>query len=150
MPLDKIRISFSKATSGQLVSVFKTALTEKGLDTTGLPEAFDWLKLALEIAKSSQTTGTIPKGLEPATPNPREQSVLSEKLESWLTRIETDLDPEELLNKFHSFTLPSWDHYTHIRIAYVMLTKYGRKGGTIYLLTPFRTINLTSRLQEKI
>ncbi|KIM45608.1 hypothetical protein M413DRAFT_17481 [Hebeloma cylindrosporum] len=128
MPLDEIRISFSKATSGRLVSIFGTALTDKGLETTGLPEAFDWLNLALEIAKSSQTTA-IPKGLEPATPNPREQAILSEKLELWLTRIETDLEPEEFLTKFRSFTLPSWDHYTHIRIAYVMLTKYGRREG---------------------
>jgi hypothetical protein len=143
MPLDEIRITFSKATSGRLVSIFRTALTDKGLETTGLPEAFDWLNLALEIAKSSQTTGAISKSLEPATPNPREQSTLSEKLKSWLTRIETDLDPEEFHTKFRSFTLPSWDHYTHIRIAYVILTKYGRKEGTIHLCTHlFRTINI--------
>lgn len=144
MSLDEIRIGLSKATSGRLVSIFRVALTEKGLETTGLPEAFDWLNLALEIAKPSQTASVIPpKGSEPASPNPRDQSILSEKLESWLTRIETDLDPEEFHTKFRSFTLPSWDHYTHIRIAYVILTKYGRKEGTVYLLTYlFRTINI--------
>jgi hypothetical protein len=127
MSLDEIRVSFSKVTSGRLVSVFRTALTDKGLETTGLPEAFDWLNLALEIAKSGQST--IPKDLELAAPNPRAQSTLSEKLESWLSKIENDFEPEEFLTKFRSFTLPSWDHYTHIRIAYVMLTKYGRKEG---------------------
>jgi hypothetical protein len=143
MPLDEIRITFSKATSGRLVSIFRTALTDKGLETTGLPEAFDWLNLALEIAKSSQTTVALSKSLEPATPYPREQSTLSEKLKSWLTRIETDLDPEEFHTKFRSFTLPSWDHYTHIRIAYVILTKYGRKEGTIHLCTHLlRTTNI--------
>jgi len=136
MSLDEIRVAFSKATSGQLVSIFRTALTDKGLETTGLPEAFDWLNLALEIAKSGRASSAIPKGLqEPAPPNPREQSILSEKLESWLTRIETDLEADEFLTKFRSFTLPAWDHYTHIRIAYVMLTKFGRKEGKdIYLL----------------
>jgi len=112
MPLDEIRIGLSKATSGRLVSIFGTALTERGLETTGLPEAFDWLNLALEIAKPSQTASVIPKGPEPAPPNPRDQSILSEKLESWLARIETDLDPEEFHTKFRSFTLPSWDHYS--------------------------------------
>ena len=87
MPLAEIRSGFSKVTSGRLVSIFKTALTEKRLEMTGLPEAFNWLNLAFESAKSSQITGAIPKGPELATPDPREQSVLSEKFESWLTPI---------------------------------------------------------------
>jgi len=154
MSLDEIRIGLSKATSGRLVSIFRVALTEKGLETTGLPEAFDWLNLALEIAKPSQTASVIPKDPQPAPPNLREQSFLSDKLESWLTRIETDLDPEEFHTKFRSFTLPSWDHYTHIRIAYIMLTKFGRKEGTVYLrylLTLlFGTIKSDLPIQEKI
>jgi len=54
MSLDEIRIGLSKATSGRLVSIFRVALTEKGLETTGLPEAFDWLNLALEIANQAK------------------------------------------------------------------------------------------------
>ena len=135
MTLDEIRKSFSKVTAGRLVSVFRTSLTDKGLETTGLPEAFDWLNLALEIANSGQTA--IPPNLESAAPNPRAQSTLSEKLESWLMRIETDFEPEDFLTKFRSFTLPSWDHYTHIRIAYVMLTKYGRKEGNVLVILSF-------------
>jgi len=147
LALDEIRVSFSKVISGRLVSVFRTALTEKGLETTGLPEAFGWLNLALEIAKSGQSI--IPKDLELAAPNPRAQSTLSEKLESWLSRIENDLEPEEFLTKFRSFTLPSWDHYTHIRIAYVMLTKYGRKEGNVLTILSFgRKINKSEPLNQ--
>ncbi|KDR67805.1 hypothetical protein GALMADRAFT_161355 [Galerina marginata CBS 339.88] len=128
MGLDYIRVNFAKATSGRLAGVFKTSLTENTVVGTGLPEAFDWLQLALEIAKSRKD-GSVSNASEPQIPNPRSQSVLTQKLESWLARVETDVQADEFLEKFQTFSLPDWDHYTHIRIAYVILTKYGRKEG---------------------
>ena len=140
MSLDEMRINFSKAVSGHITSIFRTTLTSDINPTvpnqvTGLPEAFDWLLLALEISKNAaatrlaSTTKPITIDTKSLLPDPRSSNTLSQKLESWLTRTETDFPPEEFLAKFQSFTLPSWDHYTHIRIAYVMLTKYGRKDG---------------------
>ncbi|KDR67804.1 hypothetical protein GALMADRAFT_216186 [Galerina marginata CBS 339.88] len=128
MSLDYIRISFAKVTAGRLTSVFKTSMTGNTLVGTGLPEAFDWLQLALEISKSGKNPSLL-KAVEPRMPNPRSQSTLAEKLESWLTRTETDSPPDELMARFNACRLPDWDHYTHIRIAYVILTKYGRKEG---------------------
>ncbi|PPQ80485.1 hypothetical protein CVT25_001751 [Psilocybe cyanescens] len=129
MSLDYIRIAFSKITSGKITSVFKTSLTENTIVGTGLPEAFGWLQLVIEIADSGKDTSLMKNLSETEAPNPRSPSMLANKIESWLTRIETDSPPDKFLEQFHSFTLPEWDHYTHIRIAYVILTKYGRKEG---------------------
>ncbi|CAA7260771.1 unnamed protein product [Cyclocybe aegerita] len=132
MTLDEVRLGFAKAISGQLVSVFKTTLVNPSpeLKSTGLLEAFDWFKLALEISKSGPTS-PIPsaKLAKFEVHDPREASSLAQKLGLWLERAETDVSSEEFLEKFRSFSLPSWDHYTHIRIAYVILAKYGRKEG---------------------
>ncbi|KAF8149404.1 ADP-ribosylation factor family-domain-containing protein [Crassisporium funariophilum] len=131
MSVDDIRIAFSKVTSGRIASVYKTAITkEGGVASSGLPEAFDWLMIALEMAKTG-IDSSLPsvKSADAQLPNLRSASTLAQKLESWLNRIETDFPPDEFLSKFRSFTLPSWDHYTHIRIAYIILTKYGRKDG---------------------
>ncbi|KAH9484774.1 ADP-ribosylation factor 4 [Psilocybe cubensis] len=131
MSLDYVRIAFSKITSGKIAAVFKTSLTEV---QTGLPEAFEWLQLAIEIAESGKQMKNLPEPLT-AAPNPRSPSTLANKLESWLTRNETDCSPDTFLNLFNSFSLPQWDHYTHIRIAYVILTKYGRKEAKDLIFT---------------
>lgn len=137
LSLDQIRIAFAKATSGRLTSVFKTSVTEKTLTATGVPEAFAWLQLAMEIAEGSTNNNTrLPESITVkskvdtrADVNPRSATTLAHKLEAWLMRVDTDSEPEEFLKNFHSFTLPEWDHYTHIRIAYIFLTKYGRREG---------------------
>jgi hypothetical protein len=129
MPLDKIRISFSKVISGRLGAVYSSCASEgTPLKKSGLPEAFDWLHLALEIQRSGPKRD-IRQLSKPPIFDPSSETNVMQKLESWLTRIDTDLETEEFLERFRSFTLPSWDHYTHIRIAYVLLTKYGRKEG---------------------
>ncbi|ESK88750.1 arf-like gtpase atypical [Moniliophthora roreri MCA 2997] len=53
----------------------------------------------------------------------------NEKLESWLTRLDTDSSPDEFLSQFREIKLPAWDHYTHIRIAYLLLVAHGRQKG---------------------
>lgn len=62
--------------------------------------------------------------------DPRSPDVLAEKLESWVARASTDSSPEEFLEQFNKVNLPAWDHYTHIRIAYVILTVFGRQKGS--------------------
>jgi len=56
-------------------------------------------------------------------------NVLAQKLESWLTRTENDTPPDDFLEKFKSYSLPEWDHYTHIRFAYLILVRHGRREG---------------------
>ncbi|KAK0213328.1 hypothetical protein DFS33DRAFT_116381 [Desarmillaria ectypa] len=54
---------------------------------------------------------------------------LDKKLSAWLARTEIDVPPEEFIAQFFSAKLSTWDHYIHIRIAYVILTTYGRQKG---------------------
>ena len=48
-------------------------------------------------------------------------------LEEWL-RVEDGPD-DEFIEALTTFTLPSWDHRTHLRVAWVHLTKFGRREG---------------------
>lgn len=97
-----------------------------------LPQALNWLLQALQSPPSlkikhridSDTNIDTRRKLLPPTSSDSEK-----KLDSWLARADTDSSPEEFLIQFQSYTLPSWDHYTHIRIAYVILTTYGRQEG---------------------
>ncbi len=111
------------------------ALTEescKHFRSSGLPEAFDWLQAALDISKSineGKTPSSENSNLNPQF-NQRAPNILANKLESWLTRSENDISADEFLEKFTAYNLPDWDHYTHIRLAYLILTKYGRQEGS--------------------
>lgn len=125
MSLDEIRIKFAKATSGHLTSVFKTSLT-KPIAEGGLPEAFDWLLFALEHSSAASIQRLAASKIIPA---PTPSDVRYEKLDTWLNRAETDSSPEEFLSQFHGIKLPAWDHYTHIRIAFLILTTHGRQKG---------------------
>ncbi|KAG6836609.1 hypothetical protein H0H93_006159 [Arthromyces matolae] len=124
VPLYKIRETFGKALSGRLSCIFGTSLTSP-MDKTGLPEAFGWLSYALESAAAGRKTTRV----QPTIPKQRDPSRLGEKVESWVTRSETDDDSNQTISQFHSLSLPAWDHYTHIRIAFLLLTTYGRQKG---------------------
>jgi len=50
-----------------------------------------------------------------------------ELLLEWLER--EDEEDEEFLAKFADYTLDSWDHRTHLRIAWLMFKRHGRREG---------------------
>lgn len=103
---------------------------------SGLLVAFDWFHFALDNASSGNP---IPQPLPQVMPDSRSSSHLTEKLNSWLARAETDTDPKVFIDQFHAIDLPDWDHYTHIRIAYLLLTMYGRREGKFRRLVITRT-----------
>ncbi|KAF9462304.1 ADP-ribosylation factor [Collybia nuda] len=121
--IDTVRKAFATLLRGRNACVFKSAFTQPD---TGLQDAFEWLSIALELASA----GKLP---QPPKHNPvadmRSVDTLTEKLESWLGRIEKDSNPQEFLDQFHSISLPAWDHYTHIRIAFLLLRTHGRQKG---------------------
>ncbi|KAH9484776.1 ADP-ribosylation factor 4 [Psilocybe cubensis] len=128
MTLDYVRVAFSKVTSGYTVSMFKTVMNNDNFAMTGLSEALDWLRLAIEKQFGEETN--IPTTSDGQLPDPGPLSMtLATKVDSWLKRAEADSPPDVFLEQFNTFALPEWDHYTHIRIAYVILTKHGRKEG---------------------
>lgn len=60
----------------------------------------------------------------------RSPTALSKKFEEWLSRAEKDVPAETFLEQFYAYDLPNWDHYTHLRLAYILLLKHGRREGT--------------------
>lgn len=134
LPIDDIRLAFSSTIKGTISSVFPTSLV-KGLGPeSGLPQAFDWLRLVIPIARSGGTK--IPRIPEPPEPKPlphqmnvRSPGNLAQKLNDWLGRVDKDSPPEEFLSQFERVDLPQWDHYTHIRLAFLILKIYGRQKG---------------------
>lgn len=138
MPIDKIRMTLSYGTklSRFISSVIPISL--KSNPPTGVQDAFSWLALALEIAattKKRAAGGVVPK-VEVPRPNPtagpgaRDSNTLAKRLEEWLRRTQTDGDPESFIQCFNTYHLPSWDHYAHIRLAYLLLVANGRQKGT--------------------
>ncbi|KAJ6551599.1 ADP-ribosylation factor family-domain-containing protein [Mycena capillaripes] len=131
MSIDEIRIKVAPATAG--MSVFSVGITLTQSLTDGpLPDAFGWLLMALESARKGNSAAELSWASKTATPKiapPHAPSILDERLPSWLARAENDSPAVEFLRQFETINLPAWDHYTHIRIAYLMLTQYGRQKG---------------------
>ncbi|KAF7303692.1 ADP-ribosylation factor [Mycena indigotica] len=85
-----------------------------------LVRAFGWLQGALGARKIQQEQN------EPPPPSP---SKTPSALETWLIRADSDSPDDVFLRQFENLLLPSWDHYTHIRLAFVLLEKHGRQKG---------------------
>jgi len=97
---------------------------------TGLQEGFDWLQKALKqraLAGGGVTTGTPAASLTLEELEIREKDRLEYQLEEWLSR--DDQSDDEFLAQLRDFSLPVWDHRTHLRIAWLLLTRHGRREG---------------------
>lgn len=104
-----------------------SAIAEKSVFDKQIQPALDWL-----AQQQRNPTGSVPKvtAAPSANSNPRSPEALAGRLDTWLARLETDSTPDELLEQFNTLSLPAWDQYTHVRLAYVILTKFGRAKGT--------------------
>uniref|UniRef100_A0A0W0G4S6 Putative ADP-ribosylation factor n=1 Tax=Moniliophthora roreri TaxID=221103 RepID=A0A0W0G4S6_MONRR len=128
--LDTIRTKFAGVLKRRPSFVIGASLIQDIATNTDIKEGFDWLHLMLESAPSDRAS------LPPTTIETR-----NEKLESWLTRLDTDSSPDEFLSQFREIKLPAWDHYTHIRIAYLLLVAHGRQKGDSSFLSLTRQPN---------
>ncbi len=131
--LDTIRARFDKLLTGRRVAFFETSFENSSLESSGLPEAFAWLDDALTstsvpIVEDASTEQTR-KPINAILAGMRSPLALTQKLEQWLERTEKDDTAEHLLDQFFALDLPNWDHYTHLRLAYILLLKYGRREG---------------------
>ncbi|KAF7368961.1 ADP-ribosylation factor [Mycena venus] len=122
--VDEIRMRVASATAGMSAFCLGVTLTQSLTDGP-LPDAFGWLLMALESARKGIVLPPKPSKVVTA----RNPSILEERLPSWLIRAESDSPAAKFLHQFETINLPTWDHYTHIRIAYLMLTQYGRQKG---------------------
>ncbi|KAH7341879.1 ADP-ribosylation factor [Rhizoctonia solani] len=127
MSLDEVRIRMAPIISARAsCAIFTTSMVSNNFLPTITP-AMDWLYDNLSVEE--------PKKYNPQSLSPRALVVegLAEKLNSWVERAFKDVPPAEFLEAFNAISLPSWDHYTHIRIAYtytLMVDKKVRIGKT--------------------
>jgi len=112
----------------------------------GLFEGLDWLLRALKDDRSGSASGgsgagggsasggsSSSAGVATGQVEPKKQETKEEidarkheeMLIEWLER--EDEDDDEFLSKLESYTLDTWDHRTHLRIAWLLLTRHGRR-----------------------
>ncbi|KAG5219373.1 ADP-ribosylation factor [Salix suchowensis] len=112
------------------------------LPKSGIPEAFYWLRLVLQLSPTSSNVTE-----EPSVPTSGhidlQNGGLAEKLDAWVTRASSDVPADEYLSLFEAVNLPSWDHYAHVRIAKgpdlqwdrTYIKESGQAGGRTFHLT---------------
>ncbi|KAJ7061990.1 ADP-ribosylation factor [Mycena amicta] len=123
LSLDEIRIRVAPALAGrQWLAVGLTLTTS--LTDGPLVDAFAWLQNALTASVAGKSDATVrPKTTTQPAPEP------SSAMETWLARADNDSPDDVFLHQFDTLSLSAWDHYTHIRIAFVLLKKFGRQEG---------------------
>ena len=126
---EEIKKGLSTPLTGYNYAIFRTNLTASSPSKRGMQEAFNWLELQIGPSRAPAQAPTPKEAGRDSPPNPRDSDRLSKKLEEWGERAEGDMSPEEFIKRFHAYDLPSWDHYTHIRLAYLILIGHGRRKG---------------------
>eukprot|EP01097_Dermamoeba_algensis_P009806 TRINITY_DN7047_c0_g1_i1.p1 TRINITY_DN7047_c0_g1~~TRINITY_DN7047_c0_g1_i1.p1 ORF type:complete len:378 (-),score=52.38 TRINITY_DN7047_c0_g1_i1:756-1889(-) len=142
-----------------LWGVFGTSATQQ----SDLVKAFEWLESAMEkkelppaevtpqslsslgfqiVPKKSVTSESqLPQEVELAKAKQRDQDINSITAE-YLKR--EDENTDEFLEKLYNYQLESWDHYTHLRIAWELITRYGIKDGTMKVEDALRSFIINS------
>ncbi|KAK7043118.1 hypothetical protein VNI00_008472 [Paramarasmius palmivorus] len=137
--VDTIRTMFAEALKGRPSFVVSSSLIQDITTNKEIQTAFGWMQLMLNSSHPDRFSSPLfPVSVE--TPN--------EKLESWLTRLDTDTSSEVFLSQFNAIELPSWDHYIHIRIAYVLLITYGRQKDEVIGLVTMSQANSVRGAQK--
>ncbi|TDL23002.1 Arf-domain-containing protein [Rickenella mellea] len=126
LSVQDVMLAVKDTCKGRLWNVFPTSCL-RPLDESGIPPALDWLSSALEM-RSSDSTASI-QNPKSALSKDLSRTDIEKKLSSFLSRAEEDSPPCVFLRQFHEYDLPSWDHYTHIRLAYLILAIHGRQKG---------------------
>lgn len=93
----------------------------------GLYECLDWVACVLK-------NGNGMRKIKPKNElaERKEEKIVERKdektlLEQWLER--KDNTDDEFLKSLEDLSLEEWDHYTHLRIAWLYITRLGRKEG---------------------
>lgn len=115
------------------------------LTKEGMTEGLDWLHDALlrprGSTRSSSSLPPPPPGGDAASegavaqlsPAEQEAQRLEALLLEWLDR--EDVPAEVFLSQVADASLDVWDHYTHLRIAWLNLTLHGRRDGMEKIFT---------------
>ncbi|KAJ7457265.1 ADP-ribosylation factor [Mycena galericulata] len=129
MSVEDIRARFAQAIKGSPVFILGSTLNQSSDLDAAFQDAFGWLLAQIEAVRAGKSAQAPPPPAPIPLPDPRSATALETKLNEWLLVAESDSSPDEFLRQFASISLPAWDHYTHIRIAYLLLTIHGRQKG---------------------
>jgi hypothetical protein len=145
----EVTILLKDILAGRLWSVFPSTVNAP-ISSTGFPEAFDWLDTAIGISKHKGTSSrdAHDHGVKLSNDSPQ-QSQLQSTLERCLAQVIDGPSPEVLLEQFNTYTLPSWDHCTHVRIAYTILGLYGRQKGEFFVFDSETSHQTTTHFREE-
>ena len=108
---------------------------------TGLNEGMQWLVRTLALPDAGRHPAAAPAA--PAQPLSAQEQLLSE----WLER--RDSPDDDFLQQFNSYTLDKWDHYTHLRIAWLLLTRHGRQQGMRLIFSGIKAFIENSALTQR-
>ncbi|KDQ64737.1 hypothetical protein JAAARDRAFT_236805 [Jaapia argillacea MUCL 33604] len=135
IPVDELRRMFWPHCKNHPFAIFPTTCRRPYKDS-GVPVVLAWLYSQIQaselLGKHSEgqsSTKSEEQEVKEMTTYSGSTNKLARRLEDFLTRAESDSTPETFLQQFRELNLPAWDHYTHIRLAYVILTTYGRQKG---------------------
>jgi hypothetical protein len=101
-------------------------------DNVGLQQGMQWLVDTLALPNAGRHTaasGTGPDAVAVTTVDDAQQPLSAQEqlLREWLER--EDSPDDVFLQEFNTYTLDKWDHYTHLRVAWLLLTRHGRQQG---------------------
>jgi small GTP-binding protein len=113
-------IDISKYDQRPIQSIGISALTGQGMDS--IMPAIENL-VQRKSGQAPQTKAASNKVDSDASKPKSIESIYEE----WLTR--EDEDDDIFLSKLDNFSLDSWDHRTHLRIAFILLHRCGRRDG---------------------
>ena len=123
----------------------------------GIEEAMDWIVHTLQnpsmSAASRSNAGDDGNG--EATRDSAERGKESQKehnldkvFQEWIARED---DPDDIfLGRLHDATLDVWDHYTHLRIAWLHLTRFGRREGMQRIFESIKSFIERSPITQRI
>ena len=114
---------------GHLVHVQGCSVTHD----TGLEEGMQWLAATLALPNA----GRHPTGSDAIAAAAGDPPAQEQLLHEWLERY--DAPDDDFLQQFNAYTLDKWDHYTHLRIAWLLLTRHGRKQGMDWIFGGIRS-----------
>lgn len=133
------------ASTAELVDVFEMhdrvaggeccVLPATSITGQGLSEMMEW---AHEVVTTKEKTK--PKEKEETPDSASEEDIMAKKVEEtlldWLSR--KDGDDDEFLQQLEECTLDNWDHRTHLRIAWLLLSRHGRREGLAKIFAGIR------------
>lgn len=113
-----------------------------GTEGIGLMEGFQWLNTALLGHTNSSTNLYVPSSLTLASNNDssiklqmswseyaaNKQMKKSAKVD-YISRASSDISEDLFLAQLNDYSLNIWDHYTHLRLAWIFISKHGFEDG---------------------